>query len=309
MRMRNSLAGLLLAASLLPATTAAYDTLERGEGGITALDILQMFAGHEGGANADFVDQLFGAGVMSNMNIPAEHLRVAFYDADSGRRMSRHEIRELVGDAPHDGMVELIFIAEDIAPGGLPMEVGQLVALMDASYVASMRRPPPIDVEFYDVRCGPQARLGGGVSGHTPREPCTPGQAEGPAEQQARTPDPAAAPPEAAAQDSPWQEIEIAHATRYPMSRLPRSEAAFQQRLQAHEFPPPAEAGLKALPVYFSGRSDDELFGQMEAWISDHIERGYELLDITDPIKELYGDEVLVAFLHVHVRKPQESAD
>ncbi len=170
MNPRTSIAGLLLAAYLLPA--AAYDTLERGEGGATALDIMEMFTIHQGGVDRDFIDRLFGASVMSNMNIPAEHLRVAFYDADTGRRMNRREIRELVGDTPHDGTVELLFMAEGLAPGGLPMEVSQLVALMDASYIASMRRPPPIDVEFYDVRCGPKGRLGGGVSGYTPREPC-----------------------------------------------------------------------------------------------------------------------------------------
>ena len=296
--MRSPFAGLLLAVCLLPATAAAYDTLQRGEGGTTAMDIMKMFMDQQDGVNRDFVNRLFGAGVMSSMNIPAEHLRVAFYEADTGRRMDRHAIRELVGDAPHDGMVELMFMADDSAPGGLPMEVGQMVALMDASYLASMRRPPPVDVEFYDVRCGPKGRRGGGVSGYTPREPCLPGERAAPQERPARTPSPGSA-----AEGGPWQEIELWRATRYPMSRLPRSKAAFERRLRSHEFPPPGEAGVEAIPVYFSGRSDEELFGQMEAWLADRTEQGYELVDITVPIKEFYGDEVLVAFLHVYVRK------
>lgn len=175
--MRAKLAVLLLAVGLTPVAALAYDTLERGEGGTTALDLMERFAGHRGAVDRDFVGQLFDARVMASMNIPTEHLRVAFYDADTGRRMDRREIRELVGDEPHDGMVELMFVAEDVAPGGLPMEVGQLVALMDASYLSSMRVPAPVDVEFYDVRCGPEGRRGGGVSGHTPREPCEPGAA------------------------------------------------------------------------------------------------------------------------------------
>ncbi len=299
--MRRPLLAGLLAAHLLPA--AAYDTLERGEGGSTALDVMEMFVGQQGDIDGEFVDQLFGAGVMSNMNIPAEHLRVAVYDAETGQRLNRHEIRELIGDTPHDGMVELMFIAEELAPGGLPMEVSQLVALMDASYIASMRLPPPLDVEFYDVRCGPKGRLGGGVSGYTPREPCAPEGAGAPPEQRAQTPTPST-PVEPAAEDDRWEEIDLGRATRHPMSELPRDEAAFQHRLQAHNFPPPREAGVEAIPVHISGRSSEELFSQIEAWVNEHTSQGYELLDITEPVKEFYGEEVLVAFFHVHVRRP-----
>ena len=297
--MRTRIAGLLLAACLLPSAVAAYDTLERGEGGTTALDIMEMFVGQQGDINEDFIDQLFGARVMASMNIPAAHVRVAFYDAVTGRRMDRHEIRELVGDEPHDGMVELLFMAEDFVPGGLPMEVGQLVALMDASYVSSMRRPPPLDVEFYDARCGPKGRLGGGVSGYTPREPCVPGQEAAPSRERAP-----AVTEEAAVDAGPWQAIDLSLATRYPISQLPQGEAAMQRRLASHDFPPPVENGAEAIPVHFSGRSDEELFSQIQEWVAEHTELGYEVIDITNPVKEFYGDEVLVAFVHIHVRKP-----
>ncbi len=300
--MNTRLAGLLLATCLFPASVAAYDTLQRGEGGTTALDIMEMFVGHQGAITDTFVEELFDARVMASMNVPTEHLRVAFYDAETGRRMDRHEIREIIGDEPHDGMVELMFMAEEFVPGSLPMEVSQLVALMDASFLASMRVPAPVDVEFYDARCGPKGQRGGGVSGYTPREPCVPGaDGEPRSGETASRERPVAEEPDEAT--GTWAGLNMTLVERLPLNRMPRDEAGFEERLATFDFDEPA-AGLEALPVHMVGRSSAELEADMEEMVASFEARGYELVDMSEVIKELYGDEVLAAYFEIHARRP-----
>jgi len=134
----------------------------------TGIDVLEFFVNASQPMDHERAQELFGAAVASNMRVPPEHLGVAFHDRRTGGSLDPVEIRELIGPVRQDGARQLIHTISAFMPGMLPMEPGQLELLLDAAFVASLRRPPPyIDVEFYDVRHGPTG-LGGGVSGRVP---------------------------------------------------------------------------------------------------------------------------------------------
>ncbi|MGM0411843.1 MAG: hypothetical protein ACQERG_00840 [Pseudomonadota bacterium] len=249
---------------------------------------------------------LFGAGVARDMRIPAEHLRVAFYDAGTGERLDRHHMRELMGAAPHDGLVEGLFMAEDVAPAGLPMEVPQLVALLDASFLASMRRPPPIDVEFYDQRCGPRGLLGGGISGRVPDEPCRPASsAPAPTQKPATGKTPRAEPATGAATPDPdgWGRLDLSGAEPRPLAQLPRSREAFLQRLPALGLEPDPAPEMESIPLYIQGRNEAELRKRGQAAITRLEEDGRTILRYSEEATELYGDEILVVYVYAYARQ------
>ncbi|SFX07169.1 hypothetical protein [Marinospirillum alkaliphilum] len=119
--------------------------------------------------SAEDIEQLFATGVTANMGVPPEYLGVRFSDRRTGQDIPPGVIRELMGAARQDGAIELLLIAEMLVGDRLPMPVEQIITLMDAAYLASMRNPPPyIDIEYYDLRTGPTGQPGDGVSGSTP---------------------------------------------------------------------------------------------------------------------------------------------
>lgn len=298
-RSTPALAGALTALLLLAPPAAAYDDLQRGEDGPTALDTARLFAGMGSQLDPADIQALFGAGVAQNMRIPAEHLRVAFYDAETGNRLDRHHMRELMGAAPHDGLVEGFFLAEEMAPAGLPMEVPQLVALLDASFLASMRRPPAIDVEFYDQRCGPRGLRGGGVSGRVPDEPCRP---ESPATGKTSKAEPAT---EAATPDPDgWGRLDLSGTEPRPLARLPRNREAFLRRFQALGLEPAPET--ESIPLYIQGRNEAELLQHGRAAITHLEEDGHTIHRYSEEATELYGDEILVVYVYAYVEQETE---
>ncbi|HEY9018997.1 hypothetical protein [Thiomicrospira sp.] len=130
-----------------------------------ALDIIQMFL-----QNPDDAAALFDGAVTANMRVPPKYLGVKFYDLRTGREMERQEIREELGAVRQDGAYELIRIAMQLIPASYELSEETLQDLMDAAFLASMRRPPKyISIEYYDTRVGASGK-GGGVSGSTPLE-------------------------------------------------------------------------------------------------------------------------------------------
>lgn len=310
-RSTPALAGALTALLLLAPPAAAYDDLQRGEGGPTALDTARLFAGMGSQLDPADIQALFGAGIAQNMRIPAEHLRVAFYDAETGNRLDRHHMRELMGAAPHDGLVESFFLAEEMAPAGLPMEVPQLVALLDASFLASMRRPPAIDVEFYDQRCGPRGLRGGGVSGRVPDEPCRP-ESSAPASTDKPAPGkaPKAEPASEAATPDPdgWGRLDLSGAEPRPLARLPRNREAFLRRFQALGLEPDPTPNVESIPLYIQGRNEAELLQRGQAAITRLEEDGHTIHRYSEEATELYGDEILVVYVYAYVEQEAENA-
>ncbi len=275
----------------------SYDNLQRPSG-VTAFDLVQRLA--EGGDPSQMWQSLFADGVMANLNIPSDHVRVIFYDAQTGQQLPREHIRQLMGATPHDGMVEMLFIAEEMAGGSLPMEIGQLVALMDASYLASMRRPPAIDVEFYDVRCGPQGLRGGGVSGSRPDQPCEPATRSygrsTPQAEAGRKSAGASAPTQSAPRSSDRWGLDVSDAVHLPGSQRPSSQRAQLARLQALDLRPSHWQDNETLPVIVTGRDEAELIASGTAVLSEMDRLG--LVDVEEgPIHmEIYGEE----WLHVY---------
>ncbi|MBK1728038.1 hypothetical protein CKO14_01375 [Halorhodospira halophila] len=134
----------------------------------TGLDVLEFFLSASQPMDNERAQALFGAAVASNMRVPPEHLGVAFHDRRTGGALDPQEVRELIGPVRQDGARQLIHSVSALFAGYMPMAPDQLELLLDAAFVASLRRPPPhIDVEFYDRRHGPTG-LGGGVSGRVP---------------------------------------------------------------------------------------------------------------------------------------------
>ncbi len=137
----------------------------------TALDVAQILIQSGGSLDEETINRIFSTAFGANMRIPPEHMGVIFYDSQSGAELDHQKVRELIGPVRQDGTRELLEIAAMLAGDRLPMELDQLTLLMDAAFIASMRRPPEnIDIEFYDRRHGPTGKPGGGVSGRVPDE-------------------------------------------------------------------------------------------------------------------------------------------
>lgn len=153
----------LLSASLLLSSSAMAQQPPR-----TALDLAQILIQHSGPVDDQLVMELLTGGIEANMRVPPEHLGVAFWNRQTGERLDRQEIRELIGPVRQDGALQLITMAVELSGGRLALDAEQLELLMDAAFVASLRRPPAhLDVEYYDRRQGPTGQ-GGGVSGRVP---------------------------------------------------------------------------------------------------------------------------------------------
>lgn len=139
----------------------------------TALDVMKLLMQGSLEAGIDS-EQIFTTGVLANMRIPPEHLRVAFIDTRSGEPVSRDDRRHILGQSRQDGAHEILRLAA--SQFNLPgFELDVLIDLFDAAALASMRRPPQhVSIEFYDQRSGPEGSQRGGISGQTPDYVFTP---------------------------------------------------------------------------------------------------------------------------------------
>lgn len=134
----------------------------QGTSPTTALDLVGVLS--SGGDYRDILERSLTA----NTRVEPEHLGVAFYNTETGGRLDRNEIRELMGPVRQDGAYQLMALAVQFSGDSLPYNAEQLELLLDAAFMASMRRPPQhISIEYYDVREGPTG-IGGGVSGRVP---------------------------------------------------------------------------------------------------------------------------------------------
>ena len=158
----------------------------------TAFDVARILTESGGSINEETINRLFEGAFEANMRIPPAHMGVVFFDRRTGRELEHQKVRELIGPVRQDGTEELLRMAASIAGDRLPLEVDQLILLMDAAFIASMRVPPDhIDIEFYDRRHGPSGQPGGGVSGRVPDE-----LTRSPLETAVQEPDPYGALPE-----------------------------------------------------------------------------------------------------------------
>lgn len=128
----------------------------------TALDGAALLAA--GADHQEILERL----LFANTRVEPEYLGVAFHNSDTGARLDRQEIRELMGPVRQDGSYQLLAMAVEFSGHQLPYTREQLELLLDAAFMASMRRPPShISIEYYDTRTGPTG-VGGGVSGRVP---------------------------------------------------------------------------------------------------------------------------------------------
>lgn len=135
---------------------------------LTALDIAELLIQNQGQLDDSTVMAILSQGIESNMRVEPEHLGVAFWDSRTGSRVDRQEIRELIGPVRQDGAWQVLDMALSLSGDRLLLDAEQLQLLMDAAFIASMRRPPQhISIEYYDRRQGPTGQ-GGGVSGRVP---------------------------------------------------------------------------------------------------------------------------------------------
>lgn len=146
----------------LAAGSPAFATSPQGVSPATALDLVGVLT--SGGDYREILERSLTA----NTRVEPEHLGVAFYNTETGGRLDRNEIRELMGPVRQDGAYQLMALAVQFSGNSLPYNAEQLELLLDAAFMASMRRPPQhISIEYYDVREGPTG-IGGGVSGRVP---------------------------------------------------------------------------------------------------------------------------------------------
>lgn len=130
----------------------------------TLLDPLQLLMQ---GSNSHDV---FSAAIEAQIGMSPDYADVVFWHSETGEVIPYSDIRNLIGPSRQDGVLELLILAEAMTGAqGLPVESGRLARLIDAAYLASMRRPPEhVAVEFFDTRVGPTGDLTGGISGHSP---------------------------------------------------------------------------------------------------------------------------------------------
>lgn len=165
--MKRIITGAVLTLGIMvTASTIAADD----EGSIppTAMDMVEKLKNYHKDPTGTSAS-IFDTGVLVNMRVPIEHLRVSFIDLRTEEKVSRNELRHILGQSRQDGMHELIreaFAAFPV-PGSTNQEA--MIDVFNAAAIASMRIPPShISIEFYDARKGPAGDLQGGVSGRVP---------------------------------------------------------------------------------------------------------------------------------------------
>lgn len=258
--MNRTITGTVLAAGLVLAlmwpAAAKADTRP-----LTALDMAEILMQSQGTLDQDTIVELLTGGVTANMRVPPEHLGVAFWNSQTGARLDRQEIRELMGPVRQDGALQLLDIALSMSGDRLVLDGEQLELLLDAAFMASMRRPPEhISIEYYDRRQGPTGQ-GGGVSGRVPDPPA------GGVESESVPQSPTAGEPES----------------------LPASEAEFLARLNSFGFALEERPGRYLFPIVFWTREAEEMESLFAEQVAELSAMGFEFDGLMD--SEVVADD------------------
>lgn len=165
--MKRLIMGVVLSLGVTLAVSAAA-TGQEGETPPTAMDMVEKLKNYHKDPMGT-ASSIFDTGMLANMRVPIEHLRVSFIDLRTGEEIRRDDRRHILGQSRQDGMHEMI--REAFATFSLPGSFNQdaMIDVFDAAAIASMRVPPThVSVEFYDTRKGPTDDLRGGISGRVP---------------------------------------------------------------------------------------------------------------------------------------------
>ena len=273
----------------------------------SAIDIAQLFLSFGSDVGTQQINQLLQESIGSNMNIDANYLEVAFYDKRTGQKMQRQKIRELMGPVRQDGALDLLMIADSMLPNGLPMQLDRIMALLDAAYIASMRKPPEyIDIEFYDSRCGPTG-VGGGVSGATPQNRCNPATgryelAYGESEQKIAQAQSSKEKEDREEKKGRWHGLDMELVQHRPLAKITSKQDALQRFKQ--EVDPknwqPEDTSYDA--IVMQGTSAKELMQQVDDLATVYESQGVEIVDVSMPTKTLYGQEVMYVYFYLYYR-------
>ena len=249
---------------------------------LTAIDIAGLFA--QGSIDAN---EILRQSINSHLRIEPEYLGIAFYNTETQERVDPEVLRELTGHMNQDGITQLIDTAMRTSNRTLPFNQEQLLQLLNAAFIASMVKPEPISIEFYDTRVGPTGQ-GGGVSGRTPTETT-------PFIEQVK-PTQTAKPAETFDPYSAHQRFELLQRV------LPKTEQALLEMLKELEINAKPRPGLIVLPVIVAAPdlSSLEVAYQAErmvfitAFQLDEVEVIREQVD--QPTDELYRKIVVSYF-------------
>lgn len=253
--MNRTIVRAVLSASLVLAITGG-GKVTADTRALTAIDMAEILMQSQGTLDQDTIVELLTGGITANMRVPPEHLGVAFWNSDTGDRLDRQEIRELVGPVRQDGVLQLLDMAMSMSGGRLVLDTEQLEPLLDAAFMASMRRPPEhISIEYYDRRQGPTGQ-GGGVSGRVP---------DGPVADVEPEPVPV---PQSPTLDEP--------------ASLPDSEAEFLERLNSFGFVLEERPGRYVHPIIFWTREADEMESLFNEQVVMLSELGFEFDGLMD---------------------------
>ncbi len=201
----------------------------------TALDVAELLIQ---GASAD---EIFSRAVGANIRVEPEYLGVRFYNTDSNTELADDEIGALMGPVRQDGAYQVIAMALALSGYRLGFSQSQLERLVDAAFIASMRRPPAhISIEFYDTRVGP-AGEGGGPSGRVPDTLYS--------EAQVKATEP---------ESDPFKQA-IEKSRQLVTSLMPATDAEFLQLLGALGVQSERRDGHVALPAMAAARSTEGL--------------------------------------------------
>ena len=244
----------------------------------TALDAARILVEQQGQLTRETIAALFGTAFAANMKVPPEHLGVAFYDQRTGNHLEPEEIRALMGGIRQDGAYELLDMVVPLLQGSVGLEVDQLRRLLDAAYIASMRRPPEhIDIEFYDRRTGPTGQ-GDGPSGRTPprmhREEPAPTPSGGEESTNGE--------PQTTAEELPPQ--------------LPRDKTALRDKLRSLGFQVEARPGTLLFPIIAWAREGEDLQAPLRQTMAELEASGLTFHEFaTEPVAD-HGDGWVVVY-------------
>ncbi|MBB5021345.1 hypothetical protein [Desulfurispira natronophila] len=158
-----------VAACLLVAGSSLADDEVQRSSAPTPFDMVALLAAQGDMNPMELANQIFDMGMLVNMRVPMEHLRVRFVDTTTGNEIGRDERRQILGQSRQDWSHALIHTLFENFPMPSGTSAATMMDIFDAAAFASMRIPPEtLAIEFYDVRTGPTGKTDGGVSGRVP---------------------------------------------------------------------------------------------------------------------------------------------
>lgn len=233
----------------------------------TAFDVAELFI--QGGSP----DEILKRAIEANTRVEPAYLGIKFYNADTNTPLAQNEVRELMGPIRQDSAYQAIAMAVAFSNNSLALNQSQLETLVDAAFIATMRRPPEhISIEFYDTRVGPSGE-GGGPSGRVPdtiyrgaEEEVASSDSDLPANAKRATPEPVSDSLRAAKRESHELVTDLLPDTDEELLTLFRGLG-----VQAEHRP-----GYIALPVVVAGRSEDVLGTVLDA-VRDELEHSFRV--------------------------------